>query len=103
MKKNSNYGNQQIGTELDTFLRTNVVGATPSKEWLKTTKSEITKIVGAHFPKKTHQVFIEVWTYCGKFHALIGFRPFDKEKFGFINCSVMMENGGKEKEEPCLV
>ena len=88
MKNIKKYGNHSIGTELDTFLRTNVMHETPSEEMLKRTKSEITKIVNSHFSKKTHHTFVEVWTVGNSFHCMIGFRPLEKDKFGFINCNV---------------
>jgi hypothetical protein len=92
MKQAKKYGNDSISTELDTFLRTKVMYETPSKEWLKETKSEIVKIVNAHFPKKTHQTFIEVYVVGNEFYCLIGFRPLENKKFGFINCNVHTEN-----------
>ena len=92
MKKTTKYGNDSISTELDTFLRTKVMYETPSEEMLKRTKSEITKIVNSHFSKKTHHTFVEVWTVGNSFHCMIGFRPLEKDKFGFINCSCAAKN-----------
>lgn len=92
MKRIKKYGNESIGTELDTFLRTKVMYETPSKEWLKETKSEIVKIVNAHFPKKTHHTFTEIYVVGDEFYCLIGFRPNEGKKFGFINCSVTTGN-----------
>lgn len=92
MKKVSKYGNEPIKTELDTFIRTNVMYETPSKEWLKDVKSEITKIVNAHFQKKYYQTFVEVYVVGSEFHCLIGFRQMEKDKFCFINCSVTTGN-----------
>lgn len=88
MKKTTKYGNDSISTELDTFLRTKVMYETPSDEMLKKSKAEITKIVNSHFPKKTHHTFVEVWAVENRFHCMIGFRPLEKDKFGFINCNV---------------
>lgn len=92
MKRIKKYGNESIGTELDTFLRLNVMYAVPTDEWLKKTKSEIVKIVNAHFPKKTHQTFTEIYVVGNEFYCLIGFRPHENKKFGFINCSVATGN-----------
>lgn len=92
MKRAKKYGNGSIGTELDTFLRTNVMNATPSEEWMKGIKSEIRKIVNAHFPKKTHHAFFEAYVVGNEFFCLIGFRPNESKKFSFINCGVAVGN-----------
>ena len=92
MKRTKKYGNESIGTELDTFLRTDVMYATPSKEWLKGVKAEISKIVSSHFPKKTHHTFIETYVVGNEFFCLIGFRSNESKKFSFINCGVTVGN-----------
>ena len=79
-----------IGTELDTYIRTSVMHESGTKENLKKFKKEITEIVKSHFPTKTHQTFVELWVVDSDFHCLIGFRRFDAPKFGFINCKVGM-------------
>lgn len=90
--KKSKYGNGNIETELDTFIRTSVLYETPTKDWLKSTKTELSKIVKAYFPQKTHQTFVEVWVVKNHFYSLIGFRPLSEKKFGFINCNVGFNN-----------
>ena len=59
--KKSKYGNGDITTELDTFIRTHVLYETPTNNLLKSIKTELSKIVRAYFPSKTHQTFVEVW------------------------------------------
>lgn len=90
--KKSKYGNGDIATELDTFIRTSVINGIPTKDWLKSTKTELSKIVKAYFPSKTHQTFVEVWVVENHFYSLIGFRPLSEKKFGFINCNVGFKN-----------
>ena len=92
MKRTKKYGNESIGTELDTFLRTDVMHAAPSDEWLKGVKAEISKIVSSHFPKKTYHTFIETYVVGNEFFCLIGFRAKENKKFSFINCSVTTGN-----------
>ena len=53
--KKSKYGNGDITTELDTFIRTYVLYETPTNNLLKSIKTELSKIVRAYFPSKTQQ------------------------------------------------
>ena len=58
--KKSKYGNADIATELDTFIRTSVVNGIPTKDWLKSTKTELNdvfKIDTLHFISSTGLYF----------------------------------------------
>jgi hypothetical protein len=89
-KKNSpEAGNSgTIGGDLEAFLKEHVIYETMDNEKLKFAKTEISKIIKRYFPTRKYQTFVQVFRFENEFHALIGFRRLDENKFSYINCGI---------------
>jgi hypothetical protein len=81
-----------IGEEMDTFLRKNVLGTNfKDKKVLADITKKMKKFVGTLFPKKFFHTFVETYVVEDTFHAFVGFRKLNAPKFSGINCQIGAE------------